>query len=151
MTQRVEFDVDVVEARLRDLSRRLDRVAARKPRSLKQLADDEDLQDILSRNLELAIQACVDVAAHLCGAYGVVPATAGDAFEALAKRGVVSRPLATRLKRAVGFRNVLAHEYVEIDWKIVMRVIRRDTRDLAAFGKAVLALVERARRRPGSE
>ena len=148
MTQRIEFDVEVVEARLRELSRRLDRVAARKPRSLRQLAADEDLQDILSRNLELAVQACVDVAAHLCGAYGVVPATAGEAFEVLGKRGVVSRPLATRLKRTVGFRNVLAHEYVEVDWKIVMRVIRSDTRDLTAFGKAMLALVERARRKP---
>lgn len=147
MTRRAEFDVDVVEARLRELSRRLDRVAARKPRSLKQLAKDEDLQDILSRNLELAIQACVDVAAHLCGAYGVVPSTAGDAFEALVKLGVVRRPLATRLKRAVGFRNVLVHEYIEVDWSIVMRVIRRDTRDLAAFGKAMLALVEQAQRK----
>jgi uncharacterized protein YutE (UPF0331/DUF86 family) len=147
MTQQARFDVDVVEARLRELSRRLDRVAAHKPRSLKQLADDEDLQDILSRNLELAIQACVDVAAHLCGAYGVVPATAGDAFEVLAKRGVISRPLAARLKRAVGFRNVLVHEYVEVDWRIVLRVIRADTRDLAAFGKTMLALIKHTQRK----
>ncbi|MEK7438687.1 MAG: HepT-like ribonuclease domain-containing protein [Pseudomonadota bacterium] len=40
------------------------------------------------------------------------------------------------------FRNVLVHEYTELDWKIVMRVIRTDTRDLAAFSKAVLRMLE---------
>jgi len=51
------------------------------------------------------------------------------------------RPEAQRLQRALGFRNVLVHEYTELDWKIVMRVIRTDTRDLAAFGKAVLKML----------
>ncbi len=139
-------DVAVVDARLRELSRRLARVAAHRPRTLKALAADEDLQDVLARNLELSVQACIDIAGHLCAAYGVVPATGGEAFDALAERALIPRPLAGRLKRAVGFRNVLAHEYVAIDWKIVMRVTRRETQDLAAFGKTVLALLERARR-----
>ena len=136
------IDAEVIEAKLRELSRRLRRVAAKQPASVKQLADDEDLQDIISRNLELAIQSCIDVAAHLCGAHGVVPTTAGEAFDLLAKKSLIARSLAARMRRAVGFRNVLVHEYAEVDWKIVMRVIRTDSRDLAAFGKAVLALLE---------
>ena len=135
-------DAAVIDAKLRELSRRLRRVEAKQPASLKQLAADEDLQDILTRNLELAIQTCIDVAFHLCGAHGVVPTTAAEAFAQLAKHALIERSLAQRLQRAVGFRNVLAHEYTEVDWKIVMRVIRTDTRDLAAFGKAVVKLLE---------
>ena len=134
-------DSAVIDAKLRELSRRLRRVEARQPASLKQLAADEDLQDILTRNLELAIQTCIDIAFHLCGAHGVVPATAAEAFAQLARRALIERSLAQRLQRAVGFRNVLAHEYTEVDWKIVMRVIRTDTRDLAAFGKAVVKML----------
>jgi uncharacterized protein YutE (UPF0331/DUF86 family) len=136
-----EIDAEVIDARLRELSHRLKRVAAKKPPSLRRLAEDEDLQDILSRNLELAIQACIDVAAQLCGAYGIVPTSSGEAFTALADKKLIPRALAQRLRRAVGFRNVLVHEYVEVDWKIVQRVIERDTADLAAFGKAVLKLI----------
>ena len=44
------------------------------------------------------------------------------------------------MRRAVGFRNLLVHEYAEVDWKIVLRVLERDTKDLAAFGKAMLEL-----------
>ena len=135
-------DAAVIDAKLRELSRRLRRVEAKQPASLKQLAADEDLQDILTRNLELAIQTCIDVAFHLCGAHGVVPTSAAEAFAQLAKRALIERSLAQRLQRAVGFRNVLAHEYTEVDWKIVMRVIRTDTRDLAAFGKAVVNMLE---------
>lgn len=135
------LDAAVIDAKLRELSRRLRRIEAKQPASLKQLAADEDLQDILSRNLELAIQTCIDIAFHLCGAHGVVPATAAEAFAQLARRGLIERSLAQRLQRAVGFRNVLAHEYTEVDWKIVMRVIRTDTRDLAAFGKAVVEML----------
>jgi uncharacterized protein YutE (UPF0331/DUF86 family) len=135
-------DAAVIDAKLRELSRRLRRVEAKQPASLKQLAADEDMQDILTRNLELAIQICIDIAFHLCGAHGVVPATAADAFAQLARQALIGRSLAERLQRAVGFRNVLAHEYTEVDWKIVMRVIRTDTRDLAAFGKAVVKMLE---------
>jgi len=135
-------DSDVIDAKLRELSRRLRRVEAKRPDSVKQLAADEDLQDILTRNLELAIQTCIDIAFHLCGAHGVVPTTAAEAFAQLARRDLIERSLGQRLRRAVGFRNVLAHEYAEVDWKIVMRVIRTDTRDLAAFGKAVVKMLE---------
>ena len=134
-------DTEVLDARLRELSRRLRRVAAKKPASIKALADDEDAQDIVTRNLELAIQSCIDIAFHLCGTYGKVPTTAADAFAELTKLGLIGRSLAQRLQRAVGFRNVLVHQYTEVDWKIVMRVIRTDTRDLAAFGKAILKML----------
>jgi uncharacterized protein YutE (UPF0331/DUF86 family) len=138
------MDTAVIDAKLRELSRRLGRVEARQPASLKQLASDEDLQDILTRNLELAVQICIDIAFHLCGGHGVVPTTAAEAFSLLAKLGLIETGLAKNMQRAVGFRNVLAHEYAEVDWKIVMQVVRTGTRDLAAFGKAVIKLLEAA-------
>lgn len=135
-------DVAVVDARLRELDRRLKRIAARKPASVKALAANEDMQDILARNLSLAIQTCIDVAYHLCAADGLVPETAGDAFHALAARRVIDQRLAGALVGAAGFRNVLVHEYTEVDWKIVMRVVRDDTADLAAFGRAIVAFLD---------
>ncbi len=137
------IDTDVVDARLRELSRRLRRIEAKRPASARRLAGDEDLQDILARNLSLAIQTCIDIAFHLCAAEGAVPATAGEAFAQLARRGQITRPLAQRLQRAAGFRNVLVHEYTEVDWQIVLEVVRTGTRDLSAFGKAVVAILER--------
>lgn len=139
---RAAVDTEVIDARLRELSRRLRRIEARQPASLKALAADEDLQDILARNLEVAIQTCIDIAFHLCGAHGVVPTTAAEAFAELARLGLVERRLAGRLQLAVGLRNVLVHEYTDVDWKIVMQVMRTGTRDLAAFGKSLLGFLD---------
>lgn len=137
------YDAEVLDARLRELSRRLKRVEAKRPASAAALAKDEDLQDILSRNLSLAIQTCIDIASHLCAAHGIVPQTAGEAFAQLARAKLVDKPLAQRLQLAAGFRNVLVHEYTEVDWDIVLRAARTGTRDLEAFGRAVVALLDR--------
>ena len=72
----------------------------------------------------------------------MVPTTASDAFARLAKHDLIERSLAGRLRRTVGFRNVLAHQYTEVDWKIVMRVIRTGTRDIADFDKAIVRMLE---------
>lgn len=135
-------DPAVLDAKLRELSRRLKRLEAKRPASAKALAADEDLQDIVARNLEVAIQNCMDIALHLCSAQGVVPATSAQAFAVLADRGLIDRDLAQRLQRAVGFRNVLVHEYTEVDWKIVLQMLRTGTRDLADFGKAVAKVLD---------
>ena len=135
-------DASVIDAKLRELSRRLARIEAKRPSAAGTLLKDEDLQDILSRNLEVAIQTCMDVALHLCASHGKVPETGAQAFGVLAELGLLDKALAQRLRLAVGFRNVLVHEYTGIDWKIVMQVLRTGTRDLAAFGKAVVRLLE---------
>jgi len=136
------IDAAVIDARLQALSRRLKRIAARAPASARVLAADEDLQDILARNLEVAIQNCADIAFHLCATHGALPASAGEAFMELARLRLIPRALAERMRLAAGFRNVLVHEYATIDWKIVLQVVRKGTQDLAAFGRAVVKILE---------
>ncbi|MEZ5660902.1 MAG: DUF86 domain-containing protein [Burkholderiaceae bacterium] len=138
------IDVEVVDARLRELSRRLERLASKRPATLSALQADEDLQDIVTRNLELAIQSAINIAMHLCAAYGEVPAGGAEAFAKVAEHKVITRALAQRLRRAVGFRNVLAHEYVEIDWAIVMNALNEGAEDLTTFGRQVVKLLESA-------
>ncbi len=142
----LSIDVEVVDARLRELSRRLERLALKRPASLAALQADEDLQDILTRNLELSIQSAIDIAMHICAGHGEVPTGGAEAFARMADHKLISRALAQRLRRAVGFRNVLAHEYVEIDWSIVMNALHDGADDLTAFGRQVVTLLERVDR-----
>jgi len=43
------------------------------------------------------------------------PQTMGETFDRLSQAGVLDGELATRLKKAVGFRNVAVHDYRSID------------------------------------
>ena len=63
-----------------------------------------------------AIEGCIDVAQHMCAAEGWgPPRDNGDAIVLLGRHGVVDGDLAGRMRRAVGFRNVLVHDYVDVD------------------------------------
>jgi uncharacterized protein YutE (UPF0331/DUF86 family) len=67
------------------------------------------------------IEALVDVAQHVCASEGWgPPQDNGDAVRLLGAHGVLDAQLAEGLRRAVGFRNVLVHEYVRVDDDVVL-------------------------------
>jgi uncharacterized protein YutE (UPF0331/DUF86 family) len=63
----------------------------------------------------------------------VVPQTHGEAFTALAARGVIDTSLAGRLRAAAGLRNLIAHQYGVIDFRRVFVIATQDIEDLVAF------------------
>lgn len=84
-----------------------------------------------------AIEACLDVAQHLCSSEGWgPPSDNGDAMRLLGAHGVLTPELADQMRRAVGFRNVLVHEYVAVDDAVVLRRLD-DLTDLRRFVTAV--------------
>ncbi len=88
-----------------------------------------------------AIEAGVDVAQHVCASEGWgPPRDNGDAIRLLGAHGVLSADLADRLRRAVGFRNVLVHDYVEVDDGIVVEQLA-NLADLDDFVAVVAAWV----------
>ncbi len=88
-----------------------------------------------------AIEAGVDVAQHVCASEGWgPPRDNGDAVLLLGAHGVLAADLADRLRRAVGFRNVLVHDYVEVDDGIVLERLA-NLADLEDFVAVVAAWV----------
>lgn len=84
-----------------------------------------------------AIEACVDIAQHLCSSEGWGPPNDnGDAMTLLGRHGVLDAALARAMRQAVGFRNVLAHEYVAVDDQIVLARLA-DFQDLDRFARAI--------------
>ena len=87
------------------------------------------------------IEACVDVAQHVCAAERwEPPANNGDAMRVLGRHGVLDPGLADRMRQAVGFRNVLVHEYVDVDDAVVVARLQ-DLGDIEAFVRAVAGRV----------
>jgi uncharacterized protein YutE (UPF0331/DUF86 family) len=88
-----------------------------------------------------AIEACVDVAQHLCATEGWgPPADNGDAVRLLGEHGVLTAELATSMRKAVGFRNVLVHDYIDVDDEIVVGRLK-GLGDLDEFVRQVAAYV----------
>jgi uncharacterized protein YutE (UPF0331/DUF86 family) len=70
-----------------------------------------------------------------------LPADNKSLFDVLARQKVVSKRLAVKLAAMAGFRNVLVHEYLEIDRHRVYRALATDLRDFESFVRAVTRLL----------
>ena len=80
-----------------------------------------------------AVEACIDIAQHICSTdASTAPRDNGDAMRVLGNRGTISAGDAERMRMAVGFRNVLVHEYVDVDDTIVLHRLS-DLGDIDAF------------------
>jgi len=135
-------DVAVIAAKLSELADRIDRVAAHRPADAASLARDRDALDLVSFNLMLAVQACLDIASHLIADEGwPAAATLGEAFQRLADQGVLTRPTADALRRAAGLRNVVVHGYAAAHPDLLYSAALHGPDDLRRFAGEVSAWV----------
>lgn len=130
----------IVARKLDSLQRCLARIRDKCPVSAKELAANYDTQDIVVLNLSRAVQLCVDLALHLLADSGATPPnTMGQTFEQLAATCGLDATLATRLRKAVGFRNLAVHSYAAIDWAIVHTIATQRLADFDNFARWVEA------------
>jgi uncharacterized protein YutE (UPF0331/DUF86 family) len=94
------------------------------------LRNDFLYQDAALLNIERACQAAIDLGMRWVRLESLgVPKESRDAFGLLADAGRLPRELADSLKKMIGFRNVVVHDYRAIDLDIVEAIIKRDFPD----------------------
>ena len=91
-------------------------------------------QDAIAANLQRAAEQVIDLANHVIrkGKLGL-PKESKESFEILATAKVIPQELADKLKGMVGFRNIMVHQYQEMDIKIMVDVIEHRLDDLVVF------------------
>lgn len=106
--------------------------------SERQFVADPLIYGNAERYLQLAIQAVLDVSHHIVADLSPkLPADNTELFDLLATHKVLSLRLARKLAPMSGFRNLLVHEYMEIDRRRVYRVLHEDLGDFEKFITAV--------------
>ncbi len=132
-------DRDLVLRKLADLDQYVSQVSEYRDIAVEQYRKDWKTQRIIERTLQLAIEVCVDVANHVIADRDLrIPPTYAEAFEVLAEAGLLDAALRDAMSRMSQFRNVIVHQYTEIDAAIVVRILREHLRDFARFKAAVL-------------
>ena len=103
------------------------------------LAVDQVALDAVKYRFVTAIEGCAKVAHHLVASEGwSVPETNAAAVRELGRHGVVERVVADSVARAVGFRNVLVHQYADVDdARVIAQLTRLD--DLEAYVAQIAA------------
>ena len=107
------------------------------------VAADRLRLDAVKYRFVTAIEGCARVAHHLAASEGwTAPDSNAAALRSLGEHGVVSASTAEAAARAAGFRNVLVHQYAEVDDAAVIENLGR-LDDLRAFVREVAAWLDR--------
>ena len=127
-------DRDLLRRKLAELAEYVTQASEYRDLTVERYRADWKTQRIVERTLQMAIEACLDVASHVLADRGLrAPSTYAETFEILVQAGLMSPGLGRVLVEMIGFRNVIVHEYARIDADTVIRILRGRLADFRRF------------------
>ena len=96
------------------------------------------------RLLQVSIEVVIDICNLLVSGLRLgLPAEEEDLFRKLLKAGVISKEMGGKLREMRGFRNILVHEYAQVDDKLVYEAVKTKLEDFTLFRRDILVYLER--------
>jgi uncharacterized protein YutE (UPF0331/DUF86 family) len=99
-------------------------------------------QDAIAINLQRAMELAIDMANHLIKQKKLgLPKESKESFTLLEQAGIIPPDLSKKLRGMVGFRNILVHQYQDLELGVMIDVIENRLGDLVDFSSLVLKAV----------
>ena len=132
-------DSDLILAKAGSVKRHLRRVIEKRNTDLQSFLEDIDRQESILFNLQIAVQNCIDIAAHIISEEGFgVPGSTNEMFYLLEENGYLDRNLTEKMVKAVGLRNLIVHEYSKIELEQIFEIAQNVIKDLNEYLVAIL-------------
>jgi uncharacterized protein YutE (UPF0331/DUF86 family) len=132
-------DRTLVLRKISELERYRDQVREFSSITLSDYKADWKTQRIVERTLQMMIETCVDIAGHIISDRGMrTPSSYADTFRVLAENSVADSELLAVMERMAKFRNVVVHQYEDVDAEIVIAILRRHLDDFRRYVDAIL-------------
>ncbi len=131
-------DIEVLIQKTNNIQNCLRRIQETLKGDLNRL-EDFDVQDIVTLNLQRAVQLTIDMAAHIVSTEHLgIPQSLKDLFLILQKNHVLEHHLSSKLQKMVGFRNIAVHDYQEISPAILKSILSLHLKDFEDFYTSVI-------------
>ncbi|HDO22418.1 MAG TPA: DUF86 domain-containing protein [Nitrospirae bacterium] len=122
--------MEEIEAKIAVVQERVRRLSGFSGMSFESYLKDLTTKDAIERNIEVAIQACIDIAKMIIKKEGLrEPEDNKGVFVVLAENGIISEESLRFLIPMAGTRNVLVYGYDKIDDTIVFGVLKKHLND----------------------
>ena len=126
-----------MEPEFSGIERRLARLEGLKGKARSEFHSDPYLRDIAERNLEVAAQCCIDISHRIISMERAQkPRDYYEAITRMGELGVLPPEFARKIAPIAGFRNILVHEYLGLDWDEVYSHLQRID-DLVEFAEHI--------------
>lgn len=136
---------DVFERRTRRFEETLEILEGIADTPWERFSSDPEKYGSAERFLQVAVEILDDLGAHLVAQRGAGPVDGyRDIPERLLVHGLIDKEQAELWRRMIGFRNVIVHDYLDVDRAIVFEVLQHRLDELRSVHRALL----RAQSRP---
>lgn len=127
-------NIQVIKQRINQLTNSLNKIERFQGLSLEEFLRNDIAQDVVEYNLFIAINMIIDLATHIVVDNNLGnPETLGEAFNVLNREKYLSDDETKIYRNMVGLRNILSHEYLKIDKKIIYDVLQNNLIDIKKF------------------
>lgn len=132
------IDIDLVRRKLSRLIMYLERLKPIAGKSLEEYRADFYIKSSAERLIQLIVECATDINNHVVVETGNRPPEDYTvSFVKAAEAGLISRNLAEQIKGSAGMRNILVHEYMDIDDEKVYTAIPLTLRAYKEYVKEV--------------
>ena len=127
-------DTYVIKNKISSVRKYLNRLEKYKKYSQKEIEDNIDIQGAVERFLQLTVQATIDLAEAVISAKSLrKPSTLSESFHVLNEENIIENKLTEELIKMTGFRNIIEHDYEDIDYEIVYNILHNKLSDVERF------------------
>lgn len=140
-----EFDIEKIKKRLEVIQRERTLLSDFKDLSCNEFVAEENITKYYAtlHHIQVALQAVLDTAQYI-----VAHRVLGDykenkeVFKILMEKKILSKKSAKSFEEAIGLRNILVHQYEDVNPKIVYEIIQTKLSDLDLFVKEIAKYLE---------
>lgn len=138
------IDIELIRRKLSRLNMYLEKLKPIREKSLEEYKSDFYLKSSTERLIQLIVECATDINNHVVvETKNRPPEDYSISFIRAAEIGLISRELAEKLKGSAGMRNILVHEYMDIDDERVYGAISLALKDYKEYIKQVDGFIDR--------
>lgn len=130
-------DREVIESRLRMLEEAVSVLTPLKSTELDAVRASIEKRYVLEHAVQRALQAVLDIGSHILAEEGVAVDDYRQIIERLGERKVLPPEFARRIVGMASLRNLLVHQYGEIDHALLLAIVRDRLADFEEFAAAI--------------
>ena len=109
-----------------------------------ELHEDVDVQDLVAHRLHTAVETMIDISMHIASGLNLPKRDdSASVIKLLGKERILSDNLVKRLTGAPGARNVIVHEYHNVDFQDLEKNLDQNIIDLKDYAKEIVEYLEK--------
>ena len=127
-------DKNVIASRMEAIEKQLSRIGVHAKKTKQDFLADTDAQDIVEYNLFQVVNHLIDVVQHVVVDEKMgFPDSAYDAVQILQEKGILSDTESGALKKMIGFKNIVGHDYIVLNKDVVFDIATNGQEDIRAI------------------